>query len=201
MLIHMAPSSPPVKRTLHLLKTPDILLANDTSLARSYLLVNGSRETGSRSVSRFALNRRSSYPASGTHTPGFRKSQRQFLFCNTLARGKRGRHRMFPQTAGGGCTQLPGPVPRGTIQSAQQLVGSFSRAQGRLATTTVLSLKEPTQSCNQVSLCQVSQCTRLLYATENTTPPSTEPTTLRILWYKATREYAGVRDHMRRKKS
>src|SRR5277367_1722923 len=30
MLSCMAPSSPPVKRTLHLLKTPDILCANDT---------------------------------------------------------------------------------------------------------------------------------------------------------------------------
>jgi DNA invertase Pin-like site-specific DNA recombinase len=29
MLVCMAPSSPPVKRTLHLLKTPDILCAND----------------------------------------------------------------------------------------------------------------------------------------------------------------------------
>src|ERR1035441_9449171 len=29
MLVCMDPSSPPVKRTLHLLKTPDILLAND----------------------------------------------------------------------------------------------------------------------------------------------------------------------------
>ena len=28
----MAPSSPPVKRTLHLLKTPDILLANDNGV-------------------------------------------------------------------------------------------------------------------------------------------------------------------------
>jgi hypothetical protein len=32
MLMHMAPSSPPVKRTLHLLKTPDILLANDNGV-------------------------------------------------------------------------------------------------------------------------------------------------------------------------
>src|ERR1039458_1285972 len=31
MLSRMDPSSPPVKRTLHLLKTPDILLANDTA--------------------------------------------------------------------------------------------------------------------------------------------------------------------------
>src|ERR1035438_8510630 len=30
MLVCMDPSSPPVKRTLHLLKTPDILLANDS---------------------------------------------------------------------------------------------------------------------------------------------------------------------------
>jgi hypothetical protein len=34
----MAPSSPPVKRTLHLLKTPDILLANDTNPAASFKL-------------------------------------------------------------------------------------------------------------------------------------------------------------------
>src|ERR1035441_4421795 len=56
--------------------------------------------------------RRSSNPASGRHTPGFRTSRRQFLFCNTLARRKGGRHWTFPQTAGGGCTQLPGSVPR-----------------------------------------------------------------------------------------
>jgi hypothetical protein len=31
MLSRMAPSSPPVMRTLHLLKTPDILCANDIS--------------------------------------------------------------------------------------------------------------------------------------------------------------------------
>jgi hypothetical protein len=30
------------------------------------------------------------------------------------------------------------------------MLGSFSRAHGRLATTNVLSLKEPTLSCNQV---------------------------------------------------
>src|ERR1035438_10129899 len=35
MLSRMAPSSPPVKRTLHLLKTPDILLANDSRLSVS----------------------------------------------------------------------------------------------------------------------------------------------------------------------
>jgi hypothetical protein len=32
------------------------------------------------------------------------------------------------------------------------MLGSFSRDQGRLATTHVLSLKEPTLSCNQVSI-------------------------------------------------
>jgi hypothetical protein len=36
------------------------------------------------------------------HTPGFRTSRRQFLFCDTLARRKSGRHWTFPQTAGGG---------------------------------------------------------------------------------------------------
>src|ERR1035441_9936840 len=40
MLVCMDPSSPPVKRTLHLLKTPDILLANDSGLLGSYLLAN-----------------------------------------------------------------------------------------------------------------------------------------------------------------
>jgi len=36
----MAPSSPPEKRTFHLLKTPDILLANDNPLPGSYWLIN-----------------------------------------------------------------------------------------------------------------------------------------------------------------
>ena len=58
-------------------------------------------------------NHRSSIPTSGRHTPGFRTSRRQFFFCNTLARRKGGRHWTFPQTAGGGCTQLPGSVLRG----------------------------------------------------------------------------------------
>jgi hypothetical protein len=34
----MDPSSPPVKRTLHLLKTPDILLANDSRPTGNYSL-------------------------------------------------------------------------------------------------------------------------------------------------------------------
>jgi hypothetical protein len=65
------------------------------------------------SDSRFTRNRRSSNPASGRHNPEFRTSRRQLVFCNTLARGKRGRHWTFPQTADGGCTQLPGSVSRG----------------------------------------------------------------------------------------
>src|ERR1035441_4438175 len=40
MLVCMDPSSPPVKRTLHLLKTPDILLANDIGLTGSYFSSN-----------------------------------------------------------------------------------------------------------------------------------------------------------------
>ncbi|SPE17520.1 hypothetical protein SBA5_1010003 [Candidatus Sulfotelmatomonas gaucii] len=40
MLSRMAPSSPPVMRTLHLLKTPDILCANDTDHPISYCLSN-----------------------------------------------------------------------------------------------------------------------------------------------------------------
>jgi hypothetical protein len=36
MLSRMAPSSPPEKRTFHLLKTPDILCANDTLVGSSY---------------------------------------------------------------------------------------------------------------------------------------------------------------------
>src|ERR1019366_4298495 len=42
MLPRMAPSSPPVMRTLHLLKTPDILCANDSRLPVSYIVVNTS---------------------------------------------------------------------------------------------------------------------------------------------------------------
>jgi hypothetical protein len=42
MLMHMAPSSPPVKRTLHLLKTPDILLAKDNRQTGNYYLDNSS---------------------------------------------------------------------------------------------------------------------------------------------------------------
>src|ERR1017187_9880951 len=75
-----------------------------------------------------ARNRRSSNPASGRHTPGFRTSRRKFFFCNTLARGKCGRHWTFPQTAGGGgYTNCRVPWHGGKIQCAQQLVGSFSR--------------------------------------------------------------------------
>jgi hypothetical protein len=37
----MAPSSPPEKRTYHLLKTPDILLANDSGQAVINSLING----------------------------------------------------------------------------------------------------------------------------------------------------------------
>src|ERR1035441_6516292 len=40
MLVCMDPSSPPVKRTLHLLKTPDILLANDNRLLGNYSFIN-----------------------------------------------------------------------------------------------------------------------------------------------------------------
>jgi hypothetical protein len=40
MLSRMAPSSPPEKRTLHLLKTPDILCANDNRLSVSDSLSN-----------------------------------------------------------------------------------------------------------------------------------------------------------------
>src|ERR1019366_767371 len=43
MLSRMAPSSPPVKRTLHLLKTPDILLANDSGPLGSYVFDNSTR--------------------------------------------------------------------------------------------------------------------------------------------------------------
>ena len=41
MLSRMAPSSPLAMRTLHLLKTPDILCANDKRLSVSYCLSNG----------------------------------------------------------------------------------------------------------------------------------------------------------------
>jgi hypothetical protein len=40
MLVCMDPSSPPVLRTFHLLKTPDILCANDNRLSGNYYLVN-----------------------------------------------------------------------------------------------------------------------------------------------------------------
>ena len=40
MLVCMDPSSPPVMRTFHLLKTPDILLANDNRLPVNYQSVN-----------------------------------------------------------------------------------------------------------------------------------------------------------------
>src|ERR1039458_1308790 len=42
MLSRMAPSSPPAMRTFHLLKTPDILCANDNRQLGSYWLNNGS---------------------------------------------------------------------------------------------------------------------------------------------------------------
>jgi hypothetical protein len=44
MLSRMAPSSPPVMRTLHLLKTPDILCANDSRPPGNYFVVNIPRE-------------------------------------------------------------------------------------------------------------------------------------------------------------
>src|ERR1035441_8243264 len=40
MLSRMAPSSPPDMRTFHLLKTPDILCANDSGQPGSYSSVN-----------------------------------------------------------------------------------------------------------------------------------------------------------------
>src|ERR1035437_3453816 len=40
MLSRMAPSSPPDMRTLHLLRTPDILSANDSRQTVSYSTVN-----------------------------------------------------------------------------------------------------------------------------------------------------------------
>src|SRR5260370_27326790 len=40
MLSRMVPSSPPAMRTFHLLKTPDILCANDNRLLVNYQLVN-----------------------------------------------------------------------------------------------------------------------------------------------------------------
>ena len=40
MLPHMDPSSPPDKRTLHLLKIPDILCANDNRKPGSYRFIN-----------------------------------------------------------------------------------------------------------------------------------------------------------------
>ena len=40
MLSRMAPSSPPDMRTLHLLRTPDILCANDNRLPGSYSYIN-----------------------------------------------------------------------------------------------------------------------------------------------------------------
>ena len=43
MLVCMVPSSPPVKRTLHLIKPPDILLANDSRQAVSNLSSNSRR--------------------------------------------------------------------------------------------------------------------------------------------------------------
>ena len=43
MLVCMAPSSPPAKRTLHLLKTPDILCANDNRQPVSNLSSNSRR--------------------------------------------------------------------------------------------------------------------------------------------------------------
>src|SRR5450631_878823 len=42
MLSRMAPSSPPEKRTFHLLKTPDILCANDSGRSGSYFLGSSS---------------------------------------------------------------------------------------------------------------------------------------------------------------
>jgi hypothetical protein len=94
--------------------------------------------------SRFKLNRGSSNPASGRHNPEFRTSRRQFLFCNTFARRKGGRHWTFPQTAGGGCTQLPGSVPRGQ--------NSMCSATGRLVFPRELHT-EPvwTEVCGRVS--------------------------------------------------
>src|ERR1019366_8581883 len=47
MLSRMAPSSPPVMRTLHLLRTPDILCANDNRPTGSYTSVNSFETAGS----------------------------------------------------------------------------------------------------------------------------------------------------------
>src|ERR1035441_5060198 len=46
MLSRMAPSSPPAMRTLHLLKIPDILLANDTDNPGRFHMAKGPAQSG-----------------------------------------------------------------------------------------------------------------------------------------------------------
>lgn len=53
MLSRMVPSSPPAMRTLHLLKTPDILCANDSRPTVSYWLSNPAKDCESRSTASF----------------------------------------------------------------------------------------------------------------------------------------------------
>src|SRR5450631_4133033 len=67
MLSRMAPSSPPEKRTLHLLKTPDILCANDNRLSVSYSFANSGLSPSQRSLAcPFAL-RNSPHPFAGNY--------------------------------------------------------------------------------------------------------------------------------------
>ena len=71
MLVCMDPSSPPVKRTLHLLKTPDILLANDTGLCGNYKVNNIKFIINFRVISQSAVTRpRSRYMAGNSGVAG-----------------------------------------------------------------------------------------------------------------------------------
>ena len=54
MLSRMVPSSPPDMRTLHLLKLPDILLANDNRPTVSYWLMNIPHASGLGDAAQFA---------------------------------------------------------------------------------------------------------------------------------------------------
>src|ERR1039458_2425088 len=60
MLSRMAPSSPPVKRTLHLLKTPDILLTNDNRPLVSYHLCTTQHACGAAAYESSGLPRKTS---------------------------------------------------------------------------------------------------------------------------------------------
>src|ERR1035441_5317097 len=78
MLSHVAPSSPPDMRTLHLLRTPDILCANDNRQPGNYQVVNNLAQCYSTS------NFRMGHDPPRTHKNALHLSERVGLYCQSI---------------------------------------------------------------------------------------------------------------------